>query len=396
MAGNHNFKTSPVGQVPKDWDVRTIDSIAVVTTGSQNTQDNVQNGQYPFYVRSQQVERINKWIFDTEGVVTAGDGVGTGKVFHYVNGKFGLHQRCYLIHDFVPEVNARFFYWLFSKFFYDRVHSMTAKSSVDSVRREMIADMQVPIPPLTEQIKIATALSSIESLISQIGLLIEKKRRIQEGTMQLLMTGKSRLPGFEGAWNSNKMWELTAWDKFFSEVESYKQSKVVKYPYLLAADLAAMKQRSGDVRLLATGDFDGWTSVEKAGSFLCEGEVVSIPWGGYANIKYTKGRFVTADNRIATSLDVCRLNNKFLYYYMLVNQSVINTFYRGAGIQHPSMQDVLDMDILYPSIKEQDAIVQVLSAMEDEINALAAKQEKVILIKQGMMQELLTGKTRLI
>ena len=90
------------------------------------------------------------------------------------------------------------------------------------------------------------------------------------------------------------------------------------------------------------------------------------------------------------------MNNKFLYYYMLVNQSVINTFYRGAGIQHPSMQDVLDMDILYPSIKEQDAIVQVLSAMEDEINALAAKQEKVILIKQGMMQELLTGKTRLI
>ena len=91
------FKQTDIGLVPDDWDVNTIGKMASVTTGCQNTQDKDDNGKYPFYVRSPQVEKIDRYVFDTEGVVTAGDGVGTGKVFHYVNGKFGLHQRCYLI-----------------------------------------------------------------------------------------------------------------------------------------------------------------------------------------------------------------------------------------------------------------------------------------------------------
>ena len=190
---SNRFKHTEMGELPDDWEVCTIDDIAVITTGSQNTQDYVENGIYPFYVRSQQVERINKWIFDTEGVVTAGDGVGTGKVFHYVKGKFGLHQRCYLIHKFSSQMNARFFYWIFSSYFYERVHSMTAKSSVDSVRREMIADMHVPLPPLDEQIQIASVLTSMDNEISALEAKEAKYEQIKQGMMQQLLTGKIRL-----------------------------------------------------------------------------------------------------------------------------------------------------------------------------------------------------------
>lgn len=190
---SNRFKHTEMGELPDDWEVCTIDDIAVITTGSQNTQDYVENGIYPFYVRSQQVERINKWIFDTEGVVTAGDGVGTGKVFHYVKGKFGLHQRCYLIHKFSSQMNARFFYWIFSSYFYERVHSMTAKSSVDSVRREMIADMHVPLPPLDEQIQIASVLTSMDNEISALESKKAKYEQVKQGMMQQLLTGKIRL-----------------------------------------------------------------------------------------------------------------------------------------------------------------------------------------------------------
>ncbi len=190
---SNRFKHTEMGELPDDWEVCTIDDIAVITTGSQNTQDYVENGIYPFYVRSQQVERINKWIFDTEGVVTAGDGVGTGKVFHYVKGKFGLHQRCYLIHKFSSQMNARFFYWIFSSYFYERVHSMTAKSSVDSVRREMIADMHVPLPPLDEQIQIASVLTSMYDEISALEAKKAKYGQIKQGMMQQLLTGRIRL-----------------------------------------------------------------------------------------------------------------------------------------------------------------------------------------------------------
>ena len=215
------FKDTEIGLIPEYWEVKKIGEIASITTGSQNTQDKNDKGIYPFYVRSQKVEHIDNYVFDTEGVVTAGDGVGTGKVFHYVNGKFGLHQRCYLVYDFEDYMSALFFYWVFSERFYDRVHSMTAKSSVDSVRMDMISEMQIPIPPTkVEQEAIASALSDVDGLLRELGELIAKKKAIKMGMMQELLTveavpgkegafrPKRRLEGFEGDWGEKRLGEI--------------------------------------------------------------------------------------------------------------------------------------------------------------------------------------------
>jgi type I restriction enzyme S subunit len=99
-------------------------------------------------------------------VLTVGDGVGTGKVFHYVNGKYDLHQRCYRMYDFTDELNAHYFYHTFSKLFYKRVMAMTAKTSVDSVRLEMIADMEIPCPDIKEQKKIGAYFDNLDNLIT--------------------------------------------------------------------------------------------------------------------------------------------------------------------------------------------------------------------------------------
>ena len=195
------MKQTEIGLIPDDWEVKEIKDFADVTTGDKNTQDAEENGKYPFYVRSPIVERINKFSYDTEGVITAGDGVGTGKVFHYAEGKFGLHQRAYLIYNF-KNTDPKYFYYNFSKNFYERVHSMTAKSSVDSVRREMITKMQIPIPPtLAEQQRIAKALSDVDTLIFTTEKLIQKKKNIKQDAMQNLLTGKKRLPGFAKSTN---------------------------------------------------------------------------------------------------------------------------------------------------------------------------------------------------
>jgi type I restriction enzyme S subunit len=192
---------SGVGQIPADWSVTVIGEIAEVTTGSKNTQDKVPDGEFPFFVRSQTVERINSYSFDGEAVLTAGDGVGTGKVFHYINGKFDLHQRVYRISNFQAAIDGYFFYLYFSSHFYDRIMSMTAKSSVDSVRMEMITKMAIPLPPsITEQRAIATALSDVDALIAGLERLIAKKRDIKQAAMQQLLTGQTRLPGFSGEW----------------------------------------------------------------------------------------------------------------------------------------------------------------------------------------------------
>src|SRR3989338_984802 len=109
------YKQTEVGVIPRDWEVDKIQNLADITTGAKNTQDRIPDGDYPFFVRSQTVERINSYSFDGEAVLTAGDGVGTGKVFHYINGKFDFHQRVYKISNFSDRLDGYFFYLYFSK-----------------------------------------------------------------------------------------------------------------------------------------------------------------------------------------------------------------------------------------------------------------------------------------
>ena len=117
-------------------------------------------------MRSPIVERSNRYLFDEEAVLTVGDGVGTGKVFHYVNGKYDLHQRVYRMFGFSEEISAKYFYYYFSNHFYDRVMAMTAKTSVDSVRYEMIADMEISLPNKQEQICISMLFEQLDNLIT--------------------------------------------------------------------------------------------------------------------------------------------------------------------------------------------------------------------------------------
>ena len=135
-----------------------------------------------------------------------------------------------------------------------------------------------------------------------------------------------------------------------------------------------IEQEDGDVTLLSTGEYVGHTTEDLAGDYLCEGEVVTIPWGGTVKgMKYFKGKFVTADNRIATSSDTDILNNKFLYYIFLQQSDIIQSFYRGAGIQHPNMNDVLHMLIPVPPIEVQEEIVKILDRFADYAAELQAE-----------------------
>ena len=167
------------------------------------------------------------------------------------------------------------------------------------------------------------------------------------------------------------IWSLTAWDKKFNGVDKEKQKNVISYKYYLSTDFAKVERKNGNIKYISTGisGDDRYTTEELAGDYLAEGEVVCIPWGGTPNVKYHKGKFVTGDNRIATSLDTNILSNKFLYYWMQSKINVISKFYRGSGIKHPSMKDVLDMNIALPPLEVQCEIVHIL----DDFTLLSAE-----------------------
>ena len=167
-----------------------------------------------------------------------------------------------------------------------------------------------------------------------------------------------------------RMWEVTTWDKKFSGVDKLMQPTVLKYHYYLANELAELERPNGDIRILYTTDKEAFVDSDDVEGNISEGEVVTIPWGGNVNIQYYKGRFVTADNRIATSNNVDYLCNKYLYYWMLSQKEEIGMFYRGAGIKHPSMLSVLTMLVPIPSISEQQRIVDILDTFTSSIENL--------------------------
>ena len=169
------------------------------------------------------------------------------------------------------------------------------------------------------------------------------------------------LDGTEVEWKP--LWSVTTWDKRFNAVEKEKQPKVIKYHYYLASELKPLIVDGGNVKLLTTNESDIWTTEELVQNNISEGEIIAIPWGGNPIVQYYKGKFVTADNRIATSNNTKILDNKFLYYFLLSKLDVISSFYRGSGIKHPSMYHVLEMLIPIPPLPVQTEIVKILDAL---------------------------------
>ena len=165
------------------WEQHKVKELCNIGTGKSNTQDQVEDGIYPFYIRSDIPVKSNKYLYDCEAVITIGDG-NIGRVFHYVNGKFDLHQRCYKMRDF-QDILGKYFYYFFSTRFYDRAMKMTAKATVDSVRLEMISEMDIWKPiQRDEQKKIAKFLTNLDRLISLHQRKLEKLKNIKKSMLE--------------------------------------------------------------------------------------------------------------------------------------------------------------------------------------------------------------------
>lgn len=125
--------------------------IADIGTGSSNTNEGLEEGKYPFYVRSQEPLRKNEYEYDETAIITAGDGVGVGKVFHYVEGKYALHQRAYRIHINTPDVLPRYYFHYMRSAFLPYIQKTMFQGSVASIRRPMLNQFPVPVPTLDVQ-----------------------------------------------------------------------------------------------------------------------------------------------------------------------------------------------------------------------------------------------------
>lgn len=182
-----------LGDVPEHWQTKKLRYLCNIQTGDKDTIDAVDDGNFPFYVRSQTIERIDSFTFDCEAILTAGDGVGVGKVFHYVNGKFDFHQRVYMFNNF-KRISGIFFFYYLRENFWKVAFDGGAKSTVDSLRRPMITNFTMVVPPPAEQKSIIDfldrATGKIDALVAKVETAIEKFKEYRTTLISATVTGK--------------------------------------------------------------------------------------------------------------------------------------------------------------------------------------------------------------
>ncbi|WP_438340635.1 restriction endonuclease subunit S [Mycoplasma sp. 125] len=211
MSKNNMVPSIRFKEFTNAWEQERLGEIAKITNGKSNSNDSVKNGAYPFYIRSEEIRRSNKYLYDEEAIITIGEG-NIGKVFHYVNGKFDLHQRCYKISNFNSNIYGKFFYYYFSQNFYKRAITDSSKATVDSIRLETITGMAINIPILLkEQIKISTIFDFFNTLITLHQRKLNALENIKKTLLEKMFADeKSAFPSirfkeFTNAWEQERL-----------------------------------------------------------------------------------------------------------------------------------------------------------------------------------------------
>ena len=367
-----------------DWEQCKAKDLCSITTGKSNTQDQVQDGKYPFYIRSDVPVRSNRYLYDEEAVITIGDG-NIGRVFHYVNGKFDLHQRCYKMADF-KALTAKYFYYYFSTKFYERAMSMTAKATVDSVRLEMISDMEIKFPKSTiEQTNISELLTNLDNLITLHQRKHDKLVKIKSSLLgKMFPKNSSKIPevrfkGFTDDWEQRKLGDIS--NSFSGGTPLVGNSEFYggKIPFIRSGEIhgntteiyitdkglnssSAKLVRKGDILYALYGATSGEVDISRIDGAINQAILAIFPNKNYDNI------FITN-------------------YLKKEKENIISTYLQG-GQGNLSGEIVKNVDIKLPNYEEQKQIGKLFEQLDNLITIHQRKLDKLQNIKKSLLDEM--------
>lgn len=419
------YKRTEVGQLPSDWRVVSLSSVSrKITDGDHLTPKRSVSGYYLLSARNVLNGRID--VSDVDFVGSAEFtrmkqrcGPESGDVLISCSGTIGRVAvvprglECVLVRSVAlakldPDVAVGSFiqFWLQSASAQRQIAGSINQGAQPNLFLNHIERLAVALPPLAEQKAIAEALSDVDDLIASLERLIAKKRDIKTATMGQLLTGRTRLPGFTGEWERKRLGDL----------------------YLFSGGLSASRAELGEagVPYLHYGDIHGSSStfldLPRAlqtiprlpvaegsippGARLRHGDVVFVDASeddaGTSKhvvvLNPANSAFASGLHTIVAKPRVAELDVRFQGYCFQSHdvRSQFRFYAVGTKVSGVSKSSIAKIDVSYPSREEQQAIAAVLSDMDAEIEALESRLAKTRMLKQGMMQELLTGRTRLV
>lgn len=394
-----------LGEVPEGWEVKRLKFLCDIQTGDKDTVNAVEDGEYPFFVRSQTIERINSFAFDCEAVLTAGDGVGVGKVYHHYNGKFDFHQRVYMMNNF-RFVTGKFFFCYLSAMFHKVALEGGAKSTVDSLRMPLFLNFDFAIPSSSEQHTIAAFLDSetakIDELVAEqeqlIALLKEKRKAVisHAVTKGLNPDAPMKDSGIEWLGEVPEEWEVVP----FSFGISFQEG-----PGILAVDF----RDNGIPLLRISGVQERWATLE--GCNYLDPEKVLRRWNHFRlNIG---DLLISASASMGTVCEVgpevdgaipytglirlCGKKGLVIKDYIraIVGSSLFTTqidlFKAGATIQHFGPTHLSQMKVVLPPVSEQEQIAKYIDHQHELFDALITEAGHAITLLQERRSAVITA-----
>ena len=389
------FKDTEIGRIPEDWEIGYFgDVLCTFSAGATpyrgipdyyNGKINwISSGELNYNVIYDTIEHISEEALRNTNLclhapgtflmaITGLEATGTRGKCAFVGVPSTTNQSCLAING-TNKMDIKYLYWYYRMYGNYLAFKYSQGTKQQSFTATIVKNLPITYPKqVIEQHRIASALTSIDNLISSLGKLIEKKKNIKQGAMQQLLTGKTRLKGFTEPWREKKL----------GEVCSVKKGVRVVKRNLTTNGLYPVYQNTN----FPLG-YSNHYNVEANTPFVIIG-------GSAGQIGICREKYWAADD---CAFFACHdINKEYLYYVLLLNQSNILHNVRTGTIPRLDRTFLSGMLVYISSnIAEQQAIATILTKMDDEITALEAKKAKYEAIKQGMMQQLLTGKIRLI
>jgi type I restriction enzyme S subunit len=405
------YKQTEIGVIPEDWEVKTLAQFGEITSSKRIFESDYVSDGIPFY-RGKEISLLieNKGLDDEYFI--------SRRKYEDIKREFGAPQKneilvtavgtlgnVYLIPDDEPfyfkdgnliwlrkikHIDFKYFAIQIENYKNEIINNAIG-SSQKALTIVVLKNQSIPIPPKQEQTAIAAALSDVDALMGELDKLIAKKRDIKQATMQQLLTGKKRLAGFSGEWEIKRLGELAS-------IQRGASPRPIENPIWFDDNSSV-----GWVRI---------SDVTKSGIFLEETTQKLSSLGVQNSRPVACGNLImsicaTVGRPIITAIDVCihdgfvvfdnlRTDKHFLYYALKFIENDWSKHGQTGSQMNLNTTLINSTKIAVPPQEEQTAIATILSDMDAEISQLEARRTKTSQLKQGMMQELLTGRIRLV
>lgn len=407
------YKQTEVGVIPEEWDARTLASLGSFSKGQGIRKNEASSGNLPcvrygeIYTHHSDIVRdynsfISAEVAQTSRRLSKGDilfaGSGEtkeeiGKAVAYLGEDEAYAGGDIVILSSRSESSEFLGYLLNSPIVTRQKASKGQGDAVVHISASALGVVVIPLPPLPEQHAIAAALSDVDALLDGLERLIAKKRDLKQAAMQQLLTGKTRLPGFSGEWEVKRIGDFTE-----CTAGGTPSTQIAEY-----WGGAIRWMSSGELNLKHVYEVDGRITdigLSRSSTKIIPEKCVLI---GLAGQGKTRGTVAMNHVELCTNQSIAAIFPsptfvpEYLYYNLDSRYDELREISAGDGGRGGlNLKIIKAIPIPFPTLSEQSAIASVLSDMDAELTALDARRDKTRALKQAMMQELLTGRTRLI